>query len=91
MFSGRGDNEMTIQVDDEINAIRAPLQHVVRRRPEWMSELLARDSFTAKEAGEVVGCVGADAITRLRNCRSVVVEIIDNTPRRKIYRLKEAV
>ena len=42
----------------------------VRERP-WVRELLARESFTGKEAGELAGKYGADAITQLRNARGL--------------------
>lgn len=42
----------------------------VRERP-WVRELLNRESFTGKEAGELAGKYGADAITQLRNARGL--------------------
>lgn len=42
----------------------------VRERP-WVRELLGRESFTGKEAGELAGKYGADAITQLRNARGL--------------------
>jgi hypothetical protein len=61
--------------------------------PLWIQGLLALDTFTAEQAGEAAGCiVGADAITRLRQSKKVVVEVVgdDGSPyRRKLYRLRE--
>lgn len=61
--------------------------------PAWIQKLLALGTFTATRAGEAAGDIlGADAITRLRQSRKVVVETVgdDGSPyKRKIYRLRK--
>lgn len=68
------------------------MSRVVELLP-WMEELLKRDSFSATEAGKAAKCCGADAITRLRMCRKVMVEVIGHDGsayKRKIYRLRRS-
>lgn len=60
--------------------------------PEWVQTLLARDSFTAKDAGLLAGCYGQDAITKLRARRDVTVGVVGDdgsSYKRKIYRLRK--
>lgn len=63
---------------------------------DWAIPLFGMDSFTAKAAGEIAGCYGPDAITRLKGCPDVKVEVLgdflglDNKGLVKPYKLYHA-
>lgn len=60
---------------------------------EWVEQLLRLDKFTASAAGQIAGCYGPDAITRLRQNPRLTVEIVGEfrgkkNVKRKLYRVR---
>lgn len=59
---------------------------------EWVQELLTRESFTSKEAGELAGGYGPDATNRLRNDKGLRLvplgPVEGGHPHAKRYRLE---
>lgn len=53
----------------------------------------AETPMTAEEIGEVVGCYGPDAVTRLRARKTLRVSIVGTVPsggyRKKLYRVEK--
>jgi hypothetical protein len=58
----------------------------------WVRELLTRESFTSREAGELAGKLPHDALVFLRTGYGLVLEVIGKTERHhsaKLYRLRK--
>lgn len=60
---------------------------------EWVEQLLRLDKFTASAAGQIAGCYGPDAISRMRQNSRLDVEIVGEfrgkkNAKRKLYRVR---
>ena len=63
---------------------------------ERLLALSAEHPLTADEIGAIVGCYGPDAVTRLRQRKTLAVKIVGSVPaassghRKKLYRVERS-